>query len=80
MDVKEVVMSDGPLVIVATLTALAGVGLILLSAAFIVVLAPFAIAGLLYLRWRIRQAFRRAQASRGTTVDAEYRIIEIRHD
>ena len=65
----------------AILAVAAGIALFLLSAGLILILAPIALGAGLYARWRIGRALRRAEeAARAGTIDAEYRIIEIRRD
>jgi threonine/homoserine/homoserine lactone efflux protein len=77
---KDSVISECPIVIGTIFALLAGLGFLVLSASIMLVLTPFVIGGVLYIRWRIRKAIRQAQETRGQTVDAEYHIIEIRRD
>ena len=54
-----------------------GILLFIVSAGLLLMLAPFAIAAVLYARWRIRRAIRKAaEQSDITIIDAEYRVID----
>ncbi len=55
-----------------------GIGLFLLSAGILLVLAPIAVAGVLYARWRIRRALRRA--AEAGSIEAEYRVIDLHRE
>ena len=65
----------------AILAGAIGIGLFILSASLLLLLAPVAVATFLYYRWRIGKALRQAaRQARAGTVDAEYRVISIRED
>jgi len=51
-----------------------GIGFFLLSASILLILAPIAAIGLLYARWRLRRALRRA--SEIGSIEAEYHVID----
>jgi hypothetical protein len=65
--------------LVAILAGALGVGLFLLSASVLLILAPIVVATALYYRWRIRKVLRDA-ARNGEAVDAEYRVVTWRED
>jgi uncharacterized protein (DUF2062 family) len=51
-----------------------GIGLFLLSAGILLIVAPLAIIGLLYARWRLRRALRRA--TKNSPIETEYYVID----
>ncbi len=68
-------------VVTAIIAGALGVGLFLLSASILLVLTPIVFAGALYVRWRIRRALKRtSNATQPTSIDVEYRVIDIDRD
>jgi hypothetical protein len=68
-------------ILVAIIAGGLGIGLFLLSAGILLILAPVAIAAVLYARWRFRRALRRAaETGQAGSIEAEYQIIEIHRE
>ena len=68
-------------IVVAIIAGALGIGIFLLSASILLFLTPFVLASALYVRWRIGRALRQAEReAQATSIDAEYRVIDIRKD
>ena len=68
-------------ILAAILAGGIGIGLFLLSAGILLILAPVAIAAVFYARWRFRRALRRAaETGQAGAIEAEYHVVDINRE